>query len=161
MRPASPNPVFSDGLILFCYLRRTTMKPRLTALLCALACLPAFAAPQEKPVSAECRAVMRDAVLLQSAVIFCPKEALAAAGSMENLSQAHDRLDAPTASCEQQYGRLSEQDGILRSIPGLTDLLGTVKMADMKTPTPALQKKAAAFCAAHRAEIVRVAGKYK
>ena len=50
------------------------MKPRLPALLCALACLPAFAAPQEKPVSAECRAVMRDAVLLQSAVIFCPKE---------------------------------------------------------------------------------------
>ena len=59
-----------------------------------------------------------------------------------------------TAACR-------KQDGILRSIPGLTDLLGTVKMADMKTPTPALQKKAAAFCAAHRAEIVRVAGKYK
>lgn len=137
------------------------MKPRLSALLCALVCLPAFAAPQEKPVSAECRTVMRDAVLLQSAVIFCPKEALAAAGSMENLSQAHDRLDAPTASCEQQYGRLSEQDGILRSIPGLTDLLGTVKMADMKTPTPALQKKAAAFCAAQNGEIARVVGKYK
>lgn len=137
------------------------MKPRLSALLCALVCLPAFAAPQEKTVSSECRTVMRDAVLLQSAFIFCPQEVPAAAGGMGKLADIYKQLDAPVRACEQKYGRLSEQDGILRSIPGLTDLLGTVKMADMKTPTPALQKKAAAFCAAQNGEIARVVGKYK
>ena len=137
------------------------MKPRLSALLCALVCLPAFAAPQEKTVSSECHTVMRDAVLLQSAFIFCPQEVSAAAGGMGKLADIYKQLDALVRACEQKYGRLSEQNDIVHSIPGLIDLLDTVKMADMKAPSPALQKKAAAYCAAQNAEIARVIGRRK
>ena len=132
------------------------MKPRLSALLCALVCLPAFAAPQEKTVSSECHTVMR-----QSAFIFCPQEVSAAAGGMGKLADIYKQLDAPVRACEQKYGRLSEQNDIVHSIPGLTDLLDTVKMADMKAPSPALKKKAAAYCAAQNEEIVRVIGRRK
>ena len=137
------------------------MKPRLAALLCALICPPAFAAPQETTVSAECRAVMRDAVMLKSAEAFCFKETVAATGGLGKLADIYKQLDAPVRACEQKYGRLSEQNDIVRSIPGLIDLLDTVKMADMKAPSPALQKKAAAYCAAQNAEIARIIGRRK
>ena len=104
---------------------------------------------------------MRDAVLLQSAFIFCPQEVSAAAGGMGKLADIYKQLDAPVRACEQKYGRLSEQNDIVHSIPGLTDLLDTVKMADMKAPSPALKKKAAAYCAAQNEEIVRVIGRRK
>ena len=76
------------------------MKPRLAALLCAFVCLPVFAAPQEQTVSAECRAVMRNAVLLKSAETFCFKETVAATGGLGKLADIYKRLDAPMKACE-------------------------------------------------------------
>ena len=151
----------SDGLILFSPKRTSAMKPHLPALLCALACLPAFAAPQEQTASAECRAVMRDAVLLKSAETFCFKETMAATGGLGKLADIYKRLDAPMKACEKKYGRPSPQSVIVRSIPGLADLLGMVWTADLNAPTAPLHAKAETYCAAQNAEIVRVVGKYK
>ena len=86
----------SDGLILFFPKRTSAMKPRLPALLCALACLPAIASA----MSDECRAVMRDAVLLKSAETFCFKETMAATGGLGKLADIYKRLDAPMKACE-------------------------------------------------------------
>ena len=147
----------SDGLILFFPKRTSAMKPRLPALLCALACLPAFASA----MSDECRAVMRDAVLLKSAETFCFKETMAATGGLGKLADIYTRLDAPMKACEKKYGRPSPQSVIVRSIPGLADLLGMVWTADLNAPTAPLHAKAETYCAAQNAEIVRVVGKYK
>ncbi|EKY03771.1 hypothetical protein HMPREF9120_02561, partial [Neisseria sp. oral taxon 020 str. F0370] len=51
------------------------------------------------------------------------------------LADIYKQLDAPVKACEEKYGRPSPQSAIVRSIPGLADLLGMVWTAGLNAPT--------------------------